>query len=547
MGSEAGLDMFVVALLLLCCAFTAFYLERSKSSLVSESGVAMLLGMAVGGCFELRNADQAAAVAFKEEFFFYGLLPPIILEAGFSMKRRQFFSNFSTILLLAVVGTLIATFVIGSIISASGYLPSSEAFVYAALISAVDPVATLSVFKKVGAPEQLFNVVFGESVLNDAVAIVLFQIFDGMRPEHNGGSTEDSFDFTTGKKVEAVFKLLGIGVGSVVMAAATTLSTAYLLRRINARTGGALKHYPDLEISIVLLTTYLGYVLADLVELSGIVAIFFSGVMTSQYLAHNLSVAAQGALAHVLHMLAFLAENFVFIYLGLSVFTVSLEASQFEWNFGLIALSMVSILVARALSVFPLIALANCGRKRKIPWREQFVIWFAGLRGAIAFALALSYDGGSKGLIRATTMFTVVFTTLVLGMATAPLLNWLGLSEHAQQEVEPISEGWQEVASAGLLSHGGSSAAGAGGGTTSEHGEEPENPTLRGVHGWWRRFDENTMQPLFGGEKEARRELLAGDGAPLPPLPPQIPTQSSASSSLEQAASAAHDIDTAAL
>jgi sodium/hydrogen exchanger 8 len=368
MGSEAGLDMFVVALLLLCCAFTAFYLERSKSSLVSESGVAMLLGMAVGGCFELRNADQAAAVAFKEEFFFYGLLPPIILEAGFSMKRRQFFSNFSTILLLAVVGTLVATFVIGSIISASGYLPSSEAFVYAALISAVDPVATLSVFKKVGAPEQLFNVVFGESVLNDAVAIVLFQIFDGMRPEHNGGSSEDSFDFTTGKKVEAVFKLLGIGLGSVVMAAATTLSTAYLLRRINARTGGALKHYPDLEISIVLLTTYLGYVLADLVELSGIVAIFFSGVMTSQYLAHNLSVAAQGALAHVLHMLAFLAENFVFIYLGLSVFTVSLEASQFEWNFGLIALSMVwwpsccccALLLATLPVVFPRCSLADC-------------------------------------------------------------------------------------------------------------------------------------------------------------------------------------------
>ena len=544
MGTEAGLDTFLVAALLLCCAFTAFYLERSKTSLVSESGVAMLLGMAVGGFMELGDADNAAAISFKEEFFFYGLLPPIILEAGFSMKRRQFFSNFSTILLLAVVGTLVATFVIGSIISASGYLPSSEAFVYAALISAVDPVATLSVFKKVGAPEQLFNVVFGESVLNDAVAIVLYQIFDSFRPKQG---EEDSFNFTTRKKVEAVFTLLGIGIGSVLMAAITTLSTAYLLRNVNRRTAGALKHYPDLEISVVLLTTYIGYVLADLVHLSGIVAIFFSGVMTSQYTSHNLSQAAQGALAHVLHMFAFLAENFVFIYLGLAVFTVSLDTQLFEWNGGLIALSMVAILLARALSVFPLIALANCGRKRKIPFKEQFVIWFAGLRGAIAFALALSYDGGSKGLIRATTMFTVVFTTLVLGMATAPLLNWLGLTKDMPPP-EPIAEGWQEVAGTGLLSHGGSTgaAAAAGGGGTGEHGEEPASPALAGIHGWWRRFDENTMQPLFGGEKEARRErLLAHEAPPIPR--PQIPTRSSASSSLEQAASSAHNIDTAAL
>jgi hypothetical protein len=101
------------------------------------------------------------------------------MHAGFSMRKRQFFSNISTICLLAVFGTIIATFITGAILSKIGYMPASECFVFAALISAVDPVATLSVFQKLKAPDLLFNLVFGESVLNDAVAIVLYQIFHG--------------------------------------------------------------------------------------------------------------------------------------------------------------------------------------------------------------------------------------------------------------------------------------------------------------------------------------------------------------------------------
>jgi sodium/hydrogen exchanger 8 len=102
-------------------------------------------------------------------------LPPIILEAGFNTQRKGFFSNFAAILLLAIGGTLIATFVTGGLLlflGATGLIPlltSAEAFLYGSLVSAIDPVATLLVFKKCNAPSLLFNLVFGESVLNDAV------------------------------------------------------------------------------------------------------------------------------------------------------------------------------------------------------------------------------------------------------------------------------------------------------------------------------------------------------------------------------------------
>lgn len=91
------------------------------------------------------------------------------------MHIQGFFSNFSTILLLAIVGTLVATFITGGILIWLGNmglitkLTAAEAYLYGALISAVDPVATLSVFKKNGVPPLLFNLVFGESVLNDGV------------------------------------------------------------------------------------------------------------------------------------------------------------------------------------------------------------------------------------------------------------------------------------------------------------------------------------------------------------------------------------------
>lgn len=94
------------------------------------------------------------------------------------MKKSGFFSNFSTIILLAVVGTLIATFVTGGVLLWCGKvglvteLSATEAYLYGSLISAVDPVATLSVFKKNGAPPILFNLIFGESVLNDGVGML---------------------------------------------------------------------------------------------------------------------------------------------------------------------------------------------------------------------------------------------------------------------------------------------------------------------------------------------------------------------------------------
>jgi sodium/hydrogen exchanger 8 len=111
--------------------------------------------------------------------FFFILLPPIIFESGYNLHKGNFFQNIGSILVFAIFGTLISAFVMGTGIYLLGKihltyaLDAREAFAFGSLVSAVDPVATLAIFNALDIDPVLYMLVFGESILNDAVAIVL--------------------------------------------------------------------------------------------------------------------------------------------------------------------------------------------------------------------------------------------------------------------------------------------------------------------------------------------------------------------------------------
>ena len=124
-------------------------------------------------------------INFDPNLFFFVLLPPIIFEAGYQLQSKSFFRNFTTILFYAVGGTFISTFVIGGLTYMAAKLgmiavdngSPLESMMFGALISAVDPVATLSIMgnPEINCHKLLYSLIFGESVLNDAVSIVLFK------------------------------------------------------------------------------------------------------------------------------------------------------------------------------------------------------------------------------------------------------------------------------------------------------------------------------------------------------------------------------------
>ncbi|TMW57626.1 hypothetical protein Poli38472_003551 [Pythium oligandrum] len=484
-----GGELLVCAIVQLLLVHVAYRLDkRNGAPLISMSSWAILFGILCGFFLSFVSASRLHGAGLDPQILFFGLLPPIILEAGFNTQRKGFFNNFWAILLLAVFGTLIATFITGGILIWLGQngwitqLTPAEAFLYGSLISAIDPVATLVVFKKCNAPSMLFNLVFGESVLNDAVAIVVFTLFQDFV---SSGNSEVNFE--TGLSMACNF--IWIGVGSVALSAVVCYTSAYFLRHSDPH----LREHPTYEISIVLLSSYASYVAADLFGLSGLLAVFFSGVIIRHYHMYNISPSSAAAFEHLLSTLAFLAENFIYLYLGISVFSYT---NAFRWDWMFVLANIVALLVARAFNTFPLCAIANWWRSpaEHIPWKYMVVIWFSGLRGAIAFALALNVQTSNSehaAILKSSTLFTVLFTTVFFGMGTGPLLRILKLDNAIEEK--PL---WQ--------AHGAESFAGEKMPLLSSSFHDHQSG--HGVRNAWVALDEKYLKPLFGGKPRNQTE-----------------------------------------
>ena len=181
-----GVDLMFVSYALVLLILLAIAAEQRH---VPSSVAAISAGAVLGGVLRLTGADRdrdlllRSVIFFDEELFVYVLLPPIIFEAGFSTSRHHFFSNLFTILLYAVVGTIATAILIALACQLAGqagwfrvgdedaldFSSPKDACLFGALISATDPVATLSIMGAYSVDPLMYTVVAGESVLNDAV------------------------------------------------------------------------------------------------------------------------------------------------------------------------------------------------------------------------------------------------------------------------------------------------------------------------------------------------------------------------------------------
>jgi hypothetical protein len=153
-------------------------------------------------------------------------------------------------------------------------------------------------------------------------------------------------------------------------------------------------------------------------------SLFFYGIVLSYYNSCNLSPTSEVTVHNIFKSFACLSEFFVFLYIGMGLFT----AKYFRhWSFIFFFICIIICIIARFLNTFPLTFLANFVRKVKVPVKMQLVIWFAGLRGAISFALSLNMPMQNRDLYVSTTLSIVVFTTVVFGGLTEPILTYTGM------------------------------------------------------------------------------------------------------------------------
>jgi sodium/hydrogen exchanger 8 len=271
--------------------------------------------------------------------------------------------------------------------------------------------------------QLLYSLIFGESVLNDAVAIVLFKTFLKVY--------ESDKSFTSSQIPSVLLDFLACTIGSVMIGIIIALGCSYLCKTMN------LKQYPELEISMLFLFAYGSYSFSEALQLSGIMSLFFCGITLSHYNAYNLSRTSQITSHCIFKSMALLSESFVYLYMGMGFFT-----GQFrDFKFGFILLVVIFCLIARAFNTFPFSFLANLCRVDKIPTNMQIVIWFSGLRGAIAFALSQNMPGSHKNLYISTTLSIVILTTVICGGLTESILTRMGMKN--QETVTVYSDQYE--------------------------------------------------------------------------------------------------------
>nr|XP_032829357.1 sodium/hydrogen exchanger 2-like [Petromyzon marinus]XP_032829358.1 sodium/hydrogen exchanger 2-like [Petromyzon marinus] len=404
-------------ILLASLAKIGFHLSSRLSSLVPESCLLIVVGLLAGGILTLTGATSSSehqGSFMSSEVFFLYLLPPIVLDAGYFMPVRPFLDNLGTILWYAVLGTLWNVFGVGLTLHAVCALVPSlglaslglvHLLLFASLISAVDPVAVLAVFEEIHVNEQLHILVFGESLLNDAVTVVLYNLFRA---------------FSTMKVVTSVDVLLGatkflvVGLGGVLIGA--------LLGMVAALTTRFSDHTRVIEPLFVFLYSYLAYLIAEMFQLSGIMAMVACAMSMKQYVEANVSQKSHTTIKYFMKMLSSVSETLIFIFLGVATVNGSLE---FNWAF--LSLTLVACLVWRALGVVVLTFIINRYRLVSLTAKDQFIIAYGGLRGAICFSLVylLPADFPKKQLLITATIIVILFTVFVQGMTIRPLVDLL--------------------------------------------------------------------------------------------------------------------------
>uniref|UniRef100_A0A3P9PWJ1 Sodium/hydrogen exchanger n=1 Tax=Poecilia reticulata TaxID=8081 RepID=A0A3P9PWJ1_POERE len=383
---------------------------------------------------EIHNVEQndmLRKVTFDPEVFFNILLPPIIFHAGYSLKKRHFFRNLGSIITYAFLGTAISCFVIGNLMygvvklmRAVGQLTEkfyyTDCLFFGAIISATDPVTMLAIFNELHADGDLYALLFGESVMNDAVAIVLSSSIVAYQP---AGANTHMFDASAFFKSVGIF--LGIFSGSFVMGAATGVVTALISCSFTK-----LHCFPLLETALFFLMSWSTFLLAEACGFTGVVAVLFCGITQAHYTCNNLSEESTKRTKQLFEVLHFLAENFIFSYMGLALFTFQKHIFSPIFIIG----AFIAIFIGRALNIYPLSFLLNLGRRDKIRGNFQHMMMFAGLRGAMAFALAIRDTATSaRQMMFTTTLLIVFFTVWVFGGGTTPMLSWLHISKTQQE------------------------------------------------------------------------------------------------------------------
>ncbi|MDA3778813.1 MAG: cation:proton antiporter [Bacteroidales bacterium] len=350
----------------------------------------------------------------------YVFLPILIFEAAFGMDVHTFKRTFTNSFLLAVPGILIAIFLTAFVIlgiKAGGIGLSNWdwhlALLFAAIVSATDPVAVVSILKEIGASKKLATLIEGESLLNDGTAIVLFLVFLALIT----GNGSNSSPFVQFFKVSFGGVLVGLVIGWIAIVWVKKVFNDALV-----------------EITVIIASAYITFFVAEsLFHVSGVLGLVTVGLLVGGIGKTRISPEVGHFLHEFWELAAFIANTLIFIIVGVVIANRIVFSAK---DFLILGLIYFGIHIVRAIVIFilyPLMRKSGYGLSKK----NAYVLWWGALRGAIGLALALIVAGENNidASIRDQFLFyiagIVTLTLLINATTIKAFVNMIGLNKIA--------------------------------------------------------------------------------------------------------------------
>lgn len=387
---ELSLDTF--ALLMIVTALVAIVTTRLR--------VPYSVGLVLAG-IALASLPLHATFPITQHLLFLVLLPPLVFETAYHMQWRTLRRDLPIVLTLATVGVVLAAAITALGMHALAKWGWASAWAFGMLIAATDPVSVIATFKeaKIGGRLQLLLV--AESLLNDGTAAVGFSV--ALLPVT---AADEGWAHLGPWGATPV-----VLVGSVLCGLVASGVTLLLTRRTSDHL---------LEITLATVAAYGSFLLAEYFDFSGILAALVSGLVCGNVgVLKALSPRGQAAISAVFEFMAFVANSLIFLFIGVQC------ATHPFWSLLVPVIAAIGLVVlGRAATVYGLCA-CFAGSRWRVDRGHQHVLFWGGLRGALALALALGLPDSlpERDAIIATAFAVVTFSIFVQGLTMAPLLR----------------------------------------------------------------------------------------------------------------------------
>lgn len=375
----------------------------------------VVIGLALGLAGQaIPGMQPLTELELSHEGILFLFLPPLVFESALNLNGRLLLRNLTPVLVLAAPGLLVAMGLVAVCMAHFTALTWQEALLFGALISATDPVAVIALFKNLGVPNQLIVLVEGESLFNDATAIVTFNlILAAAAMQTNNLVLEGGLEF---------FKSF---LGGLVVGGLTAWGISYLMVLA--------QRSPLVQGTLSTVLAFGTFILAEhTLHVSGVIAVVSAGMVTSWMMSVRLRSEARAFLNEFWEYASFLANSLIFLLVGTT--TVQVVQQLGNANVVLVGLgvAIAAVLLSRTLVVFSFAALLN-----RLHWAppitllEQTILVWGGLRGAVGLALALSLapENVNRDLLVTLTLGVALFTLLIPGTTMGWLIQSLGLNK----------------------------------------------------------------------------------------------------------------------